>query len=401
MPRCLLLTPFPTAVPRHGGQVRAHSIAHALRHAGWHVDAAGLFHAALFPPEDWGVLDIVTADPATGRRALEDMLFADLHVARAAAADSAAVAALRGLLARLQPDVVLVEHPWTWLPLQRALPETARPRVAYSSQNIEWSARPPLFRLGLKRPGAEALVEATRLLEAEFARSADLVIAISDIEAATIAEESGRNVAYVPPVSDLAWGHPPVHATFSRAARETPCRYAALMGSAYWPNVEGFFDTFGDGLGFLAPDEQIWVAGALGPALAADARFGDARSINESRMRAWGYVSDADKASFFAAASCVILPVNIGAGAKLKTADALASLRPLITTRHAIEGYGPLVADALGRGVHVADTPRAFRDLVRQALRGELAGCPPEMRERVSPGRMAETLAPLLAGLLG
>ena len=400
MPRCLILTPFPTALPRHGGQVRAASIGHALRLAGWHVDMAGLFHAALFPSAEWGVLDIVTTDPAAGQRALDDLLFADLHVARHAASDPQAIDALRTLLARLRPDVVLVEHPWSWLPLRVALPEGGGPRVVYSSQNIEWSARQPLFRLGLKRPGGDALVEATRLLEAEFARAADLVLAISDLEAVIIERECGREVAYLPPTSDLAEGQPPVHAAFSRAARERPCRYAALMGSAYWPNVEGFFDTFGDGLGFLAPDEQVWVAGTLGPALQSDPRWDDVRSLNDSRAQIWGYVDDADKASFFAAASCVILPVLVGAGSKLKTADALASLGPLITTPHAIEGYGPLVADALGRGVYVAETPRAFRDLLRQGLRGGLMTGDPALRERVSPRRMASTLAPLLAGLL-
>jgi len=57
------------------------------------------------------------------------------------------------------------------------------------------------------------------------------------------------------------------------------------------------------------------------------------------------------------------------------------------------------VQDLLGQGVYVADTPRAFRDLVRQALRDGLPGCPPEVRERVSPARMAGTLAPLLDAL--
>jgi glycosyltransferase involved in cell wall biosynthesis len=400
MPRCLIVTPFPIAVPRHGGQVRAASIQHALRLAGWQVDAVGLYHADFFPPEDWGVLDIVIGEPSVARRALDDMLFADLHIARAAAADSDTVDQLRAVLTRLQPDVVHVEHPWDWLVLQQALPSGPRPRVVYSSQNIEWRSRPPMFKLGLERPGAARLVEATRLLEEEFARSADLVLSISDLERDVIAANSGREIVYVPPVSDLAQSFPAVHSAFSRAARESCCRYAALMGSAYWPNVEGVFSVFPDGLGGLAPDEQIWVAGSLGAALRDDPRFHDFQSINDSRLRAWGYVADADKASFFAAAACVIVPVYIGGGAKLKTADALASGCPVITTSHALEGYGPLVQDVLGRGVYVADSPREFRSLIRQALREGLAGCPPEIRERVSPRRLSDTLSTLFAAAI-
>ena len=63
-----------------------------------------------------------------------------------------------------------------------------------------------------------------------------------------IAAESAREVLYVPPVSDLA-DTTVTHSAFSRAAREGRCSYAALMGSAYWPNVEGFFTVFPDGLG--------------------------------------------------------------------------------------------------------------------------------------------------------
>jgi glycosyltransferase involved in cell wall biosynthesis len=395
-----VLTPFPIATPRHGGQVRAASIVQALRHTGWHVDTVGIYHADFFPTEEWGILDIVIDDPAVAHRVQEDTVFGDLHVARDAAADSGVINQLRMLLARLRPDIVHVEHPWSWLILQRALPPVDRPKVVYSSQNIEWSARQSLFELGLKRPGADRLVEATRLLEREFVRAADLTLSISDIEGALIAQDSARDVAYVPPVSDLAWGNPPLRAVFSRAARDSRCRYAALMGSGYWPNVEGFFTTFPNGLGFLGQDEQIWVAGSLGPAICADARYQDFQSVNNARLRTWGYVADADKASFFAAASCVIVPVHIGAGAKIKTADALASNCPVITTSHAIEGYGPLIQDVLGRGVFVADTPDAFRNLVRRALREGLPSCPAEVRSRVSLQRMAETIAPLYDRLL-
>lgn len=398
--RCLMLAPFPMALPRHGGQVRAASIAHALRHAGWHVDTAGLYHADFFPEAEWGAYDIVISDPATSRRALDDLAFGDLHVARAAAADEGVVDELRRLLDRLRPHVVHMEHPWTWPVLERALPRQGGPKIVYSSQNIEWSARPALFGIGLKRPGGDQLVEATRLLEAGFARRADLVLSISDLEGPLIAAESGRPVHYVPPVSDLVPGGPPVHGAYAQAAREARCRYAALMGSAYWPNVEGFFTAFPESLGFLAQDEQVWVAGSLGPALQDDPRYGDYKSVNDTRLRAWGYVPDGDKPAFFASASCVIVPVSSGAGAKLKTADALASGLPVVITPHALEGYGPLVQDALGQGVYVAETPQAFRSLVRRAMREGLPGCAPEIRRRLGFDRMADTLRPLYEGLL-
>ena len=402
MPHCLMLAPFPLKSPRHGGQIRAASLAQAMTRDGWQIDTVGLYHADFFAPDERGPLDIVIDDPAVGVHARADMLFADLHIARAAASDRRVVDQLVSLLTRLQPDVVQVEHPWSWLVLQAALPSVPRPKIVYSSHNIERRARQAVlaFNFTLGHPDTEQLLEATSRLETDFAGTADLTLSISDIEAALIARATGRDVATVPPTSDLAEAAPAVHATYRDAARASECRYAALMGSGYWPNVEGFFTTFPDGLGFLAQDEQIWVAGSLGPALHFDARYRDFHSVNDSRLRAWGYVADTDKASFFAGACCVIVPVHAGAGAKQKTADALASGLPVITTSHALEGYGPLVGDALGRGVYVADTPAAFRGFVRRALREGLASCPGSIRARVSATQMAETLAPLYAALL-
>jgi hypothetical protein len=151
-------------------------------------------------------------------------------------------------------------------------------------------------------------------------------------------------------------------------------------------------------------DEQVWVAGSLGAAMRADARYQDLRPVNDARLRTWGYLpwgylQDASAASCLAATACVIVPVANRLGPGQRTADALASDRPVIATSRAIEGYGPLLHDVLDRGVYVADPPTQSRDLTRRAPRDGLARCAPEVRDRLSLARMTETLAPLYAGL--
>ncbi|MDX5929546.1 glycosyltransferase [Acidiphilium acidophilum] len=234
------------------------------------------------------------------------------------------------------------------------------------------------------------------------ARTADLVLSISDVEADEIERTSGRHVIYLPAVSDLASSRISVR-PFSRFTAETnatACRYAALMGSAYWPNVEGFFSIFPEGLGFLAQNEQIWIAGALGSAVQEDERFQNFISINEKRTRIIGYLNESEKSEFFSAAHCVIVPVEFGAGSKLKTADAIASGLPVISTRHAIDGYGPIVRDALNRGVYIADEPATFRRLVREALRNGLPGCASSVRAELSLETMSKNWAQHINHLL-
>ncbi len=387
MPKYLQLTPYPIVRLKHGGQIRAASISTGAEAAGWTVRNVGIYPGIFFPSEEWGPLDLILESPELPALLSGDMAFADFHAARFAASDARTVAALRQAIDSFAPDVIAVEQPWGWLPLRQALAGRPMPKLIYSSQNIEWKARLPLLDQGsgldLRNAESDAMLAATRALEDDLAAAADLIFTISDLEGEEIARETGRAVVYLPAVSEFGPAPPP-----SPRAKDAP-RYAALMGSNYWPNVEGFFSLFPDGLGFLAPGEQIWIAGALGGAVRADPRFETFLSINESRLRALGYVAEADKAGFFADAACVIVPVTFGAGAKLKTADAIVSGRPVIATSHALEGYGPIATAALGHGIHVADEPAAFRRLIRRALREDLPGCAPAVRDQLRPAALA------------
>ncbi len=112
-----------------------------------------------------------------------------------------------------------------------------------------------------------------------------------------------------------------------------------------------------------------------------------------------GHVADREKPDFLRAAHALIVPVRLGAGSKLKTADALASGRAVISTSHGIEGYKPLVSLALGRGVYVADSPSEFRALILRALREGLPGCDHSVRAALRQQRLAETIGPLFDNL--
>jgi hypothetical protein len=360
----------------------------------------GIYLETFFPPGRRGSDDIVLTGQAVRDAAVDQMIFADLMVARHAASDPGVIAQLREILRRVRPDFVLVEQPWCWLPLREALKTLDQPVIVYSSHNIEWRMRPELYRLGLRRPGADALVAATHALEMELWRRADLVLSISDLERDEIARATGRDdIVYVAPVSDIAEGKVVTDGRFAAQAMSSGIRYAALLGSAYWPNNEGFQEMFSEGLGFLRPNEEIWVGGELGFAVAADPRYLDYKTINDTRMRQVGSINDDEKAQFFGASHCVIVPVCMGGGSKLKTADALGSGRAVISTPHGVEGYGSVIGGALDRGLYVADSPAEFRRLVIRALREGLPGCGESIRAVFRQQRLTETIGPLFRSL--
>jgi hypothetical protein len=394
--RCLMLAPYPFIQPRHGGQVRSAGIAQGLSNAGWQVICAGIYPETFFAADERGPDDIVLSGSDIRDAVINDILFADLIAAHHAAREPGSLRQLRGLLQRVRPDIVHLEQPWPWLPLHRALEGIKHPALVYSSQNIEWRMRPEMYRLGLRRPGADALVAATQALEMELWHRADVVLSISDTEGNEIARQSGRgDVVYLPPVSDIAEGPAIAAGRFASEALKGGIRYAGLLSSAYWPNNEGFHEIFSDGLGFLRSGEQLWVAGQLGSAIASDPRYQDYKTINDARMRQVGYIADEEKATFFGGAHCVVVPVRMGAGSKLKTADALASGRAVISTSHGIQGYGPLASEALDRGIYVADDPAEFRSLITRALRNGLPGCDESVRAKLRQQRLTETIGPI------
>jgi hypothetical protein len=118
--------------------------------------------------------------------------------------------------------------------------------------------------------------------------------------------------------------------------------------------------------------------------------------VNTPRFTAVGDVDLATKHDLFAGSRCAPVPVLWGGGAKLKTADALASGRVVVATAAALDGYGPIVAPHLGRGVFVADEPLAFRRLVRDALEGALPEPDPALPAAMGIGRLAEGIGAAL-----
>lgn len=399
MPRILFVTPFPHQDPRHGGQVRAASLVAAMRRLGWQVATTAIYPEGMFAPSQGRADDIVVPD---ANRERNDLLFLDYHVGQKAAQCPRTIARFRALLQRFKPDVIQLEHPWAWPLLQATSKSLMSSRIVYSSHNIEWKVKIDLSSFGLGGVATNKLIDETRLLEQTVSLNADAIISISDAEVAEIQTWTHRPVYHVPPTSSLADANElPREGRFFRLAAEGTFRqYAALMGSAYWPNVEGFFNVIPEGAGFLRPDQQIWIAGSLGAAIQKDHRYRFFQSINDSRIRDLGFLEEADKAAFFGDAACVLAPVTAGGGAKLKTVDAIASGRPVIACSNALQGYNSLIGEALGNGVYIADTPEIFRDRMIQALHGDLVGCSRMIRDLFRSSELDRRLSAIYSQLM-
>jgi Glycosyl transferases group 1/Glycosyl transferase 4-like domain len=351
--RVLTLSTYPTAVPRHGGQQRLHHIARAYRRAGFDVQSVGILGGINYAPQT-GFLP--HPDAVTFSRYLANpLLMEDWAMGRMVATDDGAYSSLRAMIDSV-PDWIHVEQPWLFAFAQRFAREFApgRVRLIYGSQNVEHELRHRILSGYLK--SAEAQQRSALILECETeaAASADLVVATSDNDAQWLRSRVTADLI-------LARNGVPERRTTVGGIREANvitghARTVLYCASAHQPNIVGFYAMFGRGIGFLAPDQRIVVAGGAGPDIKQEPGFARTPGL-QSRFVAAGEVSEECLQGLLETCHAVVLPITQGGGTNLKTAEALWAGRWVIATPVAMRGFEHFSEH---RGVRICSDPSAF-----------------------------------------
>ncbi len=229
----------------------------------------------------------------------------------------------------------------------------------------------------------QTLCAMTRETETQLLSLADWVIAIQPREAELLAGLVGREKVMVVE-----------HAVVEGAAvddQRTDPAAVVLMGSDNVWNADGLTWFLG----------EVWPLVLAARPDAALHVYGDLSRVPACRgpgVHAHGFVADVK--DVYARARVAVNPVRFGTGLKIKTVDALAHGRAVVTTPAGAEG----LEDAEGTGLLIARDPPQYADLVTRLLAapeeaarlGERARA--YAQKRFSP---AAVYAPLLAALAG
>lgn len=384
--RILFLSTYPITQPIHGGQHRAANICAALRQAGHDVEARGVLGAATYPAvpgyvrfPGYEALRRYVADPTL----LEDWAIG------AFMADPAGGFPVLAELCGGGYDVIFCEQPWLFAFAHRlAAQHDTPPKLIYGSQNIEASLKRDLMKRYAPASAAEG---ETLVRNAEtFAIShADLIIAVSVHDQATLSEQASAPVVVAENgVTDQRASLADVEV--SNAITEAR-RTALYCASGHPPNILGFFDMFGGGVGCFAPSERLVVAGDAGPLIVGNEQYPRASGL-ASKLIAPGRVSEAQLRGLLVTAHVIILPVSGGAGTNLKTAEALWAGRHVVATSTALRGFERFLNEP---GITVRDHAPSFLAAIREAMaRPPLQLTAAERRNRVSV-LWSSTLQPL------
>jgi glycosyltransferase involved in cell wall biosynthesis len=365
---------FTTYAPSEGfgGPARAYHQRRVLESAGHDVT-----HVVIQATPDRGSLrggDIAELVERPYRAAI-DHIYNDVDLARRAAADPRLVDRLTVRLRSVGVGAIILEQPFLVEVVEQIAGDLAVP-VLYSCQNIEYRLRKDLERFQPDPTRSADRSEQVRDLERRAVDLSTEITTICPTDRDQLLAEFGRPSTLVPNGSLIADLPLPVRSLEGRSG----ARFA-FAGSAYWPNVEGFAEIATPSLAFLPPTCRIDVAGTVGTEILRNASILRHQSANASRMTVHGFVSMPRLVGLMVNADAVIVPVFVGEGSNLKSADALAAGAPVIMTTRAVRGYEDVVA-ADGDDVTVVDSTAAFREAMTEAVRQRDSAEPVGLRRR-------------------
>lgn len=364
MTRVLSLSTYPIRKPMHGGQRRVIALLDMLVGAG-----AEVRYAAVYEPP-YSSADVGPDDLALGHSvpALSGVPFVgDFASGEFAANAPAAYRHFSSLFDSFKPDVVMLEHPFMW-PLVRRWREDGRlgqPRLIYSSHNWEGPLKEKiLLGAGVDASLSAAIAGQIEQMEKEICESADLVLAVSEEDAAMYRAVASGPVVVAP----NGVGRPPPSFAATGAARVFGSRpFLFYVGSAYPPNIQGFLNLVTpDGAYYVPPVMTFAVCGGVCDGIFRSPVYHRYVSGNSSRVQFFPNTSDSDLLTLKNACHAILLPIQEGGGTNLKTAEALASGKWVVTTSTALRGFE---AYREASGVVVADTPADFRAAITDVLK--------------------------------
>lgn len=396
--KILILSSYPIAQPRHGGQKRVQAVVTEYQKHFKQVRFVAIFSPWAHPYHHATDISISHAADAA---VIENRELEEIITAEAIMTDSSVKRRLSHLLQQYQPDVIQLEQVYLYIGLKPLLAELGiTAQLVYDSHNVEFQMKQRMYETaGLSSESNQALIQRLTALEKDLVQNAALVAAVS---------ASDRNIYESLGATRLVVAHNGIYPSRSAAASRTYWRkYFAeqqiakkvlYVSSAHLPNWTGFLEAVGDGLGFLAPDARILIAGGLSDYLQDVYEWpktpGAATFWN--RAIALGSLSEDSLAGLLATTDVIILPITSGGGSNLKTAEALLSGKSIVATSYAFRSYEPFMTYP---NVTIADTPATFRQGILDALGTKPQTLTKPQHEALQAVTWPNSLADLIAGV--
>jgi len=245
------------------------------------------------------------------------------------------------------PDAIIFDHPWLWSEAKRLKERYPDTKIIHSSHNLEWTLKRELLN-GLDKNQIDSVVDFLEDIETEIANMCDLVICVKEDEAKWFRQQGAENVI----VANNGTNTVP-------SSVKSYKQYALVVGSGHPPNVDGSIEYLYNAVGWMPNGTDLVFVGSMCGSLSG--RLGQER--NDSRnttIRLLGIKDNDDLKKLIESASVILLPIPYGGGSNLKTAEALSSGRPIVSTTKAFRGFEEFMDS---ENVYVSDDIASFREM--------------------------------------
>ena len=338
MKKILQLSTYPIGKPLHGGQIRVSQIRKFFEDKGHEVKSLSLSEMShgYYSSDDF----------LLNNSELQDIVkipFCSDYATSVLSTKGQAYNFLKKNISSFSPNIILIEQCWLWSAIKKLKSEGVikeSVKIFYSSQNIEYKTKRLLLEHhNVDNREIEYIVEKIYQLEKDISQNSNGVISCTNIDASEF-EKLGAKKSIVcnNGVSSRTINN---KVSIKLLNDLDGLKYALFVGSAYPPNAIGFWDMMGDSLAWLSPEYVILAVGGVSKILESyqPKEIERYQYINTDRIKKVGFVSDKLLASLIDNASVILLPITIGGGSNLKTAEAIASLKPVVATRTACRGF--------------------------------------------------------------
>ena len=369
--RVLGLGTYPIVKPVHGGQRRVAAFKTFYGSIG--IDYV---YTCVFNPNHYGADLIGPDDIALTAVSSEEGpvdLIGDVLSGRQAATDEVSFRHFLGLVQRLRPDALQLEHPFMWPLAKRLRDEIGEEQLPliYSSHNVEAPLKGDILSgSNVATEVRERIRDSIEQMEGEVCRAATLTVCVSASEQKHYLtyQPWAERVVVVPNGVDRPPARISEYPACSREFAQRP--FAFMVGSAYPPNIDGFCRyVLADGAFMVPPRKSIAICGGACHGIFNHPLFQRFVAANSQRCHFFSEIDDPDLWSIKMKCHAVLLPIGTGRGSNLKTAEALVLGKWVIATSVAMRGYEAFL-DA--EGLVIANDSVSFRRAIAQALHSPL-----------------------------
>lgn len=356
MKKILQLSTYPIIKPLHGGQIRVSQIRNFFERKGCVVKSLSLSEMS---HEGYSEDDMLLNDYELN--SIVPIQFCSDYATSLIATKGKYYEFLKKNVVNFGADIILLEQVWLWPAIKKLLEDKNLKdsvKIVYSSQNIEYKTKQSILSShNIYGHDVDQVIENIRVLENDICVKSDMVICCTRNDADEFSSMGAKSTL----VCNNGVSRRDVNAEDLKHIEEVLMnrKYILFVGSAYPPNAIGFWQMMGESLAYLPPDSLVLAVGGVSKILenymSEDAQLFS--SVSMDRIKTLGFVSEDLLAALVEKATVIILPITVGGGSNLKTAEAIASGRPVVATTTACRGFN--IDDKLTNFI-VTNEPKEF-----------------------------------------